>query len=167
MNYSRYYERIMKKLYSQVKKLNERIHVTHNNQKWFGKAGNPVFVSLSPFHPKLPFPNSVLFHYPLSIISLPFPLNCISHPPISSLLFLHLLSIISLLLPSKLYLPTTHPLTSLSPLTPSLSLSLQFPLPSYPFLSLNFQDFIHLVILLTVCYTILMTFVLRIRYKIN
>ena len=142
MNYSRYYERIMKKLYSQVKKLNERIHVTHNNQKWFGKAGNPVFVSLSPFHPKLPFPNSVLFHYPRSIISLPFPLKCISHPPISSLLFLHLLSIISLLLPSKLYLPTTHPLTSLSVSPYSLSLSLSLVSITFlPFFILKFPRF--------------------------
>ena len=138
MNYSRYYERIMKKLYSQVKKVIERIHVTHNNQKWFGKAGNPVFVSLSPFHPKLPFPNSVLFRYPLSIISLPFPLNCISHPsplyyfficypssPFSS----PLNCISQLPIPSLLYL---------SPLTPSLSLvSITF----LPFFILKFPRF--------------------------
>ena len=142
MNYSRYYERIMKKLYSQVKKVYERIHVTHNNQSTIKKLGTLYLfhrTALSPFHPKLPFPYSVLFCYPLSIISLP--------------------------LPPKLY--PNYPSPHFSICLPLLPLSLQFPLPSYPFLSLNFQDFIHLVILLTVCNTILMTLVLRIRYKIN
>ena len=113
MNYSRYYERIMKKLYSQVKKVYERIHVTHNNQKWFWKSWEPC-ICFTGQHSHLFTQSSlflILFFFVIPYPSSPFPspLNCI---------------------------PTTHPLTSLL----SLSLSL-VSITFLPFFILKFPRF--------------------------